>query len=156
MRERVCEIAPVAHQAGGLDELTQEIHRGNAIARSKSTQGGSATAASVHAKKGHLRRRSSGTVPRLRRCRENWGRPAMPSAAYFRRQADICLRLSLISSDEQVSNRLIIMAREYTAKADALKEAGADAPAAARTPLPDIGRDQAGLSLAANVPHTDC
>ena len=53
----------------------------------------------------------------------------MPSAAYFRRQADICLRLSLISSDEEVSNRLIIMAREYAAKADALaKEAGADAP----------------------------
>jgi hypothetical protein len=34
----------------------------------------------------------------------------MPSAAYFRRQADICLRLSLISSDGEVSNRLIIMA----------------------------------------------
>ena len=81
----------------------------------------------------------------------------MPSAAYFRRQADICLRLSLIFSDEEVSNRLIIMAREYTAKADALKEAGADAPAAAaRTPLPDVGRDQAGLSLAANAPHTEC
>src|SRR5262249_36305589 len=31
-----------------------------------------------------------------------WGRPAIPSAAYFRRQADICLRLSLISSDEEV------------------------------------------------------
>ena len=37
----------------------------------------------------------------------------MPSAAYFRRQADICLRLSLISSDGEVSNRLIIMAKEY-------------------------------------------
>jgi hypothetical protein len=52
----------------------------------------------------------------------------MPSAAYFRRQADICLRLSLISSDGEVSNRLIIMAREYAAKADALEEAPADAP----------------------------
>jgi hypothetical protein len=52
----------------------------------------------------------------------------MPSAAYFRRQADICLRLSLISSDGEVSNRLIIMAREYAAKADAMEEAPADAP----------------------------
>ena len=52
----------------------------------------------------------------------------MPSAAYFRRQADICLRLSLISSDQEVSNRLIIMAREYGAKADAMKEAAADSP----------------------------
>ena len=47
----------------------------------------------------------------------------MPSAAYFRRQADICLRLSLIASDEEVSNRLIIMAREYGVKADAAEEA---------------------------------
>jgi len=46
----------------------------------------------------------------------------MPSAAYFRRQADICLRLSLISSDEEVSNRLIIMAREYAAKAEKIIE----------------------------------
>ena len=44
----------------------------------------------------------------------------MPSAAYFRRQADICLRLSLIASDENVSNRLITMAREYMATSDAL------------------------------------
>ena len=48
------------------------------------------------------------------------GVPAMPSAAYFRRQADICVRLSLIASDEEVSNRLIMMAREYTAKGAAL------------------------------------
>src|SRR6185436_8273613 len=46
--------------------------------------------------------------------------PAMPSSAYFRRQADICLRLSLIASDEDVSNRLIKMSREYLAKGDAL------------------------------------
>jgi hypothetical protein len=44
----------------------------------------------------------------------------MPSAAYFRRQADICLRLSLIASDEEVSNRLIAMARGYVASAEAL------------------------------------
>jgi len=57
----------------------------------------------------------------------------MPSSAYFRRQADICLRLSLIASDEEVSNRLIKMSREYLAKGDAL--AGAEADAA--PPLPD-------------------
>jgi hypothetical protein len=44
----------------------------------------------------------------------------MPSSAYFRRQADICLRLSLIASDEEVSNRLITMSREYMARSDAL------------------------------------
>jgi hypothetical protein len=78
----------------------------------------------------------------------------MPSAAYFRRQADICLRLSLISSDGEVSNRLIIMAREYAAKADALEEAPADPPSADRTTLPDVGRDEAALSLAPNVPES--
>jgi hypothetical protein len=79
----------------------------------------------------------------------------MPSAAYFRRQADICLRLSLISSDDEVSNRLIIMAREYAAKADALaKEAAADPPPAADgTALPDVGRDDAALSPAPNLPE---
>jgi hypothetical protein len=51
----------------------------------------------------------------------------MPSVAYFRRQADICLRLSLIASDEEVSSRLIAMARGYVAAGDALaKEAEGD------------------------------
>jgi hypothetical protein len=45
----------------------------------------------------------------------------MPSAEYFLRQADLCLRLSLISSDSEISNRLIMMAKEYEAKARALK-----------------------------------
>ena len=49
----------------------------------------------------------------------------MPSAEYFRRQADICLRLSLIASDDEVSSRLIIMAREYMAKGDTLAKEGA-------------------------------
>ena len=80
----------------------------------------------------------------------------MPSAAYFRRQADICLRLSLISFDGEVSNRLIIMAREYAAKADVLgTEAAADPPLAAeRTALPDVAGDDAALSLAANAPES--
>jgi hypothetical protein len=51
----------------------------------------------------------------------------MPSAEYFRRQADICIRLSLIASNEGVSNRLIGMAREYMASSEALdREKGAD------------------------------
>jgi len=78
----------------------------------------------------------------------------MPSAAYFRRQADICLRLSLIASDEEVSNRLIIMAQEYAAKADALKEAAADPPPASeRTALPDLEENQAGLRLGPHAPE---
>ena len=78
----------------------------------------------------------------------------MPSAAYFRRQADICLRLSLIASDEEVSNRLIVMAREYAAKADALKEAAADPPPAShRTALPDLERNQAAVRWAPNAPE---
>jgi len=79
----------------------------------------------------------------------------MPSAAYFRRQADICLRLSLISSDGEVSNRLIIMAKEYTTKADALEEAAADAPPAGeRMALPDLESSQAAVvRLAPNAPE---
>jgi len=45
----------------------------------------------------------------------------MPSAAYFRRQADICLRLSLISSDDEVSSRLVAMARDYLASGEAME-----------------------------------
>jgi hypothetical protein len=80
----------------------------------------------------------------------------MPTAAYFRRQADICFRLALIASDEEVSNRLIVMAKEYTAKGDALaKKAGADpSPAAERTTLPDIGPDDAPLPWPSNIPDS--
>ena len=46
----------------------------------------------------------------------------MPSAEYFRRQADICLRLSLVASEDVVSTLLIVMAQDYTAKADALSQ----------------------------------
>jgi hypothetical protein len=45
----------------------------------------------------------------------------MPSAAYFRRQADICLRLSLIASDDAISTRLVTMAKEYLATGEALE-----------------------------------
>jgi len=47
----------------------------------------------------------------------------MPSAAYFRRQADICLRLSLIASDDAISTRLVTMAKEYLATSEALERA---------------------------------
>jgi hypothetical protein len=78
----------------------------------------------------------------------------MPSAAYFRRQADICLRLSLIASDEEVSNRLIIMAREYRVKADAVEETAADPPPAAeRTALPDLEDSKAAARWAPNAPE---
>ena len=51
----------------------------------------------------------------------------MPNPEYFRRQADICLRLSLIASDDEVSNRLLTMARSYMARGDALeRDAAAD------------------------------
>jgi hypothetical protein len=46
----------------------------------------------------------------------------MPSSEYFRRQADICLRLSLIASSEVAGNWLARMAKDYQAKADSLSE----------------------------------
>jgi len=61
----------------------------------------------------------------------------MPSSAYFLRQADICLRLSLVASDEHVSNRLIAMAQEYRAKAAALD------PGAASVAAEITGQDEA-------------
>ena len=69
----------------------------------------------------------------------DWGFPPMPSAAYFRRQADICLRLSVIASDEAVSSRLVQMAKEYSAAAEGLeKQQPIDAPdAAAGGPVSD-------------------
>jgi predicted solute-binding protein len=49
------------------------------------------------------------------------GAGAMPSSEYFRRQANICLRLSLVASDQVVSTLLIAMAQDYHAQADALE-----------------------------------
>jgi hypothetical protein len=42
----------------------------------------------------------------------------MSNAVGFRRQADICLHLSLLSADLEIAKRLITMADEYNAKAD--------------------------------------
>ena len=51
----------------------------------------------------------------------------MPSAGYLRRQADICLRLALIASDEEASGRLFAI-YQYKGKADAM-DAEAEVPA---------------------------
>jgi hypothetical protein len=56
----------------------------------------------------------------------------MLSSEYFRRQADICLRLSVISSSEEAASQLIVMAHEYQTKADAL-EAHTRSPSAYAT-----------------------
>jgi hypothetical protein len=78
----------------------------------------------------------------------------MPSAAYFRRQADICLRLSLIASDDTVSNRLITMAREYMATSQTLeRENGADPPSTAHEAAsPDTDREPPELGGAPDLP----
>ena len=82
----------------------------------------------------------------------------MPSAAYFRRQADICLRLSLIASDDGVSSRLITMAREYMATSEALdQETGADPSSMAdqgASPGDDADRDPPDLAGPPDVPGT--
>jgi hypothetical protein len=77
----------------------------------------------------------------------------MPSAEYFRRQADICLRLSLIASDEEVSSRLITMAREYMAADDArAKQAATDPPVTADpTGSPEAGQGEAALGVAPDI-----
>jgi hypothetical protein len=84
------------------------------------------------------------------------GVSAMPSSAYFRRQADICLRLSLIASDEEVSNRLITLSREYQAKSDALAADADTQPTPAdqgsRSPAGDIEPGEAGLGLLPKMP----
>lgn len=45
------------------------------------------------------------------------GSRTMPSPEYFRRQSDICQRLSMIASSEEVANQLIAMAPNYMRRA---------------------------------------
>ena len=73
----------------------------------------------------------------------------MPSAEYFRRQADICLRLSLIASDEEVSSRLIVMAREYMATGEALAKEVATAGAVLDQPAGGLDPGQGPAASAA-------
>jgi hypothetical protein len=55
----------------------------------------------------------AGTKPAVGRFGGYWvGGYPMSRADYFRRQADTCLRLSLISSSEEVTNRLVVMAQD--------------------------------------------
>jgi hypothetical protein len=68
----------------------------------------------------------------------------MPSAAYFRRQADICLQLSLIASNEAVSSRLIAMAKDYQAMSEAWGTMPPDI--AARPGAPEGDGNSASLS----------
>jgi hypothetical protein len=66
--------------------------------------------------------RVSGTKQNVERLADGRrGISIMPSAEYFRRQSNVCLRLSLISSSEEVANRLIVMAQDYQAKAEAIE-----------------------------------
>jgi hypothetical protein len=44
----------------------------------------------------------------------------MSRADYLRRQADTCLRLSLITSSKDAANELLVLAQEYYTKADAI------------------------------------
>ena len=43
------------------------------------------------------------------------------SSAYFRRQAELCLRMSLASSDEEAAFRLLAIARSHHARATAME-----------------------------------
>ena len=68
----------------------------------------------------------------------------MPSAEYFRRQADICLRLSLAASDTEISNRLTMMA-EYKLRA---AEADTDATSPPVEPrISDTSQSRAGSAV---------
>jgi hypothetical protein len=63
----------------------------------------------------------------------------MPSSEYLRRQADLCLRLALIASDDQASRRLFAIHREYKAKADAIEaETGSPSAAVGHAPAPPV------------------
>lgn len=76
----------------------------------------------------------------------------MPSAAYFRRQADICLRLSLIASDDAISTRLVTMAKEYLATGEALERQGEPStPYLAGDPAAEGTEDSALFNVTANV-----
>ena len=72
----------------------------------------------------------------------------MPSPTYFRFQADVCLRLSLIASDEEVASRLLAMSRGYTAKADALEAKSPPlAPGTMSPPFPAAKRAHSKRSV---------
>jgi hypothetical protein len=57
----------------------------------------------------------------------------MPSsrAEYYRRQANICLRLSLAAVDDEACTRLLAMARHFKSKADAAERESEPPPSVA-------------------------
>ena len=62
------------------------------------------------------------------------------SADYYRRQADGCVRLSVVQSDDALSRRLIIWAKAYKDAADDMaRSAQAAAPALSRSVEPCSG-----------------
>jgi hypothetical protein len=69
----------------------------------------------------------------------------MPSPAYFRRQADICVRLSVIASDQALATRLLAMAEDYKAKAGAV-ETESDSIEPHMIGQPDLPDDQVDRS----------
>ncbi len=46
----------------------------------------------------------------------------MPSAGYYSRQADLCIRLALLSSDEEAAKLLVLKALELLARAETAAE----------------------------------
>jgi hypothetical protein len=92
-----------------------------------------------------------GTAGAVLHCRKKGG-PAVPSAAYFRRQADICLRLSLIASDDADSTRLLAMSRHYQAVGEALERQAAETPLAGRSAGDDVGGPSQELPVRSDPP----
>jgi hypothetical protein len=54
----------------------------------------------------------------------------MSRAEYYWRQADICLRLSLLSEDEEIADLLINKALQFLSQADAATEGAQGTPPA--------------------------
>ena len=63
----------------------------------------------------------------------------MLSTDYYRRQADVCVRLSVVQSDEAISRRLIILAKAYKDEADDMARSTPAAPALSRSAEPCSG-----------------
>jgi hypothetical protein len=57
----------------------------------------------------------------------------MVSADYYRRQADVCVRLSLAHGDEVISDKLLILAKAYMAETD-------DMSRSAQAAMPGLSR----------------
>jgi hypothetical protein len=61
----------------------------------------------------------------------------MLSADYYRRQADVCARLSVVQGDQAISRRLIMLAKAYMAEADDMvRSTQAAAPGLSRSVEP--------------------